>query len=154
MKQHARDMDRIMALHSLVKDRPRVANARIIAAIYIKNELVSIGFNQHKTSPMAVRYAKNPNAECIHAEVDAIHRAALTFTGPLSKRNELLKKQKTTLYVVRSKAVDYNHRASIWGNAMPCNGCMKAIKDFNINRVVYTMDEDVIGKVFGEFTNG
>lgn len=109
-----------------------VKSSRITAAVVIKNQIISTGFNQKRTHPFQDRYKKNEHAIWLHGEINAI-RNALNFVHP----DEL---QKATLYIQRMKRTDDN---SEWIQAMakPCSGCLKCIVAFGLKRVVYSLDE-------------
>jgi deoxycytidylate deaminase len=117
-------------LRTIAEDIEPVSNARLAAAIVHKNKIVSVGFNQYKTHPFAVEYAKNSEANTLHAETDAILKAKRKLT-----EKEL---RKSTLIVVRMKK-DHVHR-SIFGIAKPCCGCSKCIVDHGIGTVIYTLN--------------
>lgn len=114
-----------------VKLQP-VKSSRIAAAIVCKNEVVSIGICSYKTHTFQSKFNKNPHAIHLHAETDAI-RQALNEVHP----DEL---KKATLYIQRSK-ID-RHNGWVNGNAKPCSGCLKAIIEYGIKRVVYSTDDE------------
>jgi len=128
-----KDRPRLEALCEIAKDIIPCGHARIVAALYIKNELVSIGWNQSKTSPFAMKYGKHEKAICLHAEQSAIKQALHRFSV------EDLSNAKTTLYVARVKRL-YQGSNFVWGLAKPCSGCFSSIVDFDIKRIVYTLD--------------
>lgn len=117
--------------------------ARVVAALYIKNEMVGLGWNQNRTSPFQAQHGKNSDAIYLHAELHAI-KQALRVVG-----HDDLIRAKTTLFVCRAKRT---RRAGpfVWGLARPCSGCMGAIsKDwFKIKNVVYSLNEDEYGRDF------
>lgn len=130
----SKHQSRLDTLFELAKELEPAANARVAAGLYIKNELVAIGWNQIRTSPFAVKYAKNSEAIYLHAETHAIKQALRLYSV------DDLVRAKTTLYVVRAK------RASqagdfIWGLSKPCMGCARSVVDFGIKRIVYSLDE-------------
>lgn len=125
---------RLDTLFEFAKELPNSANARVAAGLFIKNELVAIGWNQLRSSPFAAKYAKNSEAIYLHAETHAIKQALRLYSV-----DDLIR-AKTTLYVVRAK------RASqagdfIWGLSKPCLGCARSVVDFGIKRIVYSLDE-------------
>lgn len=135
MNRHAR---RIEDLIKLAEDVVPVGAARIAASIVIKNRTISHGINKGKTDPQAVRWAKNPLADCPHAEVIAIKNALKRITV-----DELAG---ATLYVARAKRESAGGEF-IPGLAMPCNGCRRAINAFNIGRVFYSLDNKGYGQL-------
>lgn len=111
-----------------------VAKARIAASIVYKNEIISFGICQRKTHPFQAQYSKNDDCIFLHAETDAIKNAVKLLTlGELSK---------STLYICRVKFEDYSKRKFLFGLAKPCIGCARAIANFNISRVIYSLDNE------------
>lgn len=106
------------------------------AVLVAKNRLLSFGINQPKTHPFQVAFAKNPEALFLHAETAAINSALKQMSL------DDLRSLKTTLYIVRIK-----RKNSIPGSpniralAKPCTGCIRAISFYNVNRIVYTVNE-------------
>jgi deoxycytidylate deaminase len=115
-------------LFNLAQTIEPVGNARLAAAIVIKNEIVSFGINKRKTHPFQKKYGKNSDAIFLHAEIDAI-KNSLKYIGT----DEL---SRASLYVARAKKTG---RHFMQGLAKPCEyGCCKAITAFNIRSVYYT----------------
>lgn len=116
-------------LRVIAEDVEPVKTARIAAAITIGNEIISIGVNQKKTHPLQARFTRHHSAIYQHAEISAIHNALRRV-----KADEL---SRATLYVVRRRK---NTETKHWedGLACPCEGCQKAIKYYDIKRVIYT----------------
>ena len=104
------------------------------ACIVSKNTIISFGFNQRKTHPFQARYGKNDEAIYWHAESHAIHNAL--------KRIDKEELEKSTLYVVRVKSDETDHSKFIPAISKPCEGCMRAIRDYGIREVIYTEDSD------------
>lgn len=121
-------------LAEYAKDNASSAGAKVAAGILIKNTLLILGYNKDKTDPWAARFAKNSEANSIHAEVSAIKNTINHFRGEKYAREVL---ENATLYVCRIKKESQNGEYT-WGLARPCSGCMNAIKEFNIKRVVYS----------------
>ena len=85
-----------------------------------------------RTHPFQDKYKKNEHAIFLHAEVHAIRNALNHLrVDDLSK---------ATLYIHRVKRSDDNTRW-IQGLAKPCSGCKRAIVQFNLKKVVYSLDE-------------
>lgn len=124
-------------LFSEARESEPVAGARIAACIVFKKTLVVIGTNQNRTDPLAQRFAKNPEADTIHAEVQAIKNTINHFRGDYEMLNG------ATMYICRAKRSGIGGDW-IWGLAKPCDGCMKAIDFFGIKKVIYS--EEGIGK--------
>ena len=109
-----------------------VAQARIAAAIVIKNDIISFGINQKKTHPFQAMFGKNSDCIYLHAEIDAIKNALRIITV-----DEL---SRSTLYVCRVK-YDCDQKSNfIFGLSKPCSGCSRAIANFDIKNVYYSLD--------------
>lgn len=109
-----------------------VAKMRLAAALVKRGKVISIGTNEKKSHPLAAKYAKNPHAFYLHAEVSAIKNALRT--------HDLDDIRQSTLYVCRVKRPSQHDKTWVWGLSCPCEGCMSAILDFDIRRVVYSQD--------------
>lgn len=105
----------------------------ISAAIVRKGRVISYGNNYMKTHPFQVKYSRNPESIFLHAEVNAIKNALRCI-----EVDDLLD---CTLYICRQKYSASDKKSMIDGMAKPCDGCMKAIVEFGIKKVVYTTDE-------------
>ena len=118
--------------------KPSGWQARIAAGIWIKNEMVALGWNQARTSPFQAKYGRNEEAIFIHAETHALRQALRRFD------QDELRRARTTMFIVRAKKMKVykNLRQWCWGLAKPCPGCAGAIADFGISRVIYSLDED------------
>jgi len=139
---------RLMFLEEIAKANKGVcigrnSYAKLAAAIYVKNRLISIGMNSSKSSPFQKRFSKNKNHIYIHAEIGAI-KQAISNMG----LNEFVDAKKI-LYVCRVKRFTQNS-PYIWGLSKPCIGCQSAIMEFNINKVIYSLDEDEMNGKFYE----
>lgn len=110
-----------------------VARQRLAACLVYKNEIIAIGYNKRKTHPIAKRFQKHVEAIYLHAEVDAIKNALRQYDEETIA--------KATMYVLRVKRPDEDHRTFIRGMAKPCCGCQHAIDQFNVKKVLYTTEE-------------
>lgn len=129
----AKKNDRIIdELFALARDREKVYRAKFAAAIAYKGKIVAYGFNQERTSHLARRFKKNPHANWLHAEVDAVKNALKVLD-----QDEL---SKSTLYVVRAKKTD-DKKSDAFGDAKPCEGCRQCIEWFDIKRVYYSTED-------------
>ena len=117
--------------------------ARIAAALFIKNELVSIGVNQARSSPFQAKFGKNSDSIYLHAELHAVKQALRNWS------EDELRSSKTTLYICRAKR-HAPRSPFIWGIARPCSGCMGALGAdwFNIKNIVYSLNENDGGRRF------
>ena len=129
-----KDITRLNTLFEIAKDLDPAGHAKLVAAIYIKNELIAVGWNQFRTSPLAAKYGKNDKAIYLHAEIHAIKQALRQVSV------DQLARGKTTLYICRAKKLAPGGKF-VWGLSKPCIGCLRAIIDFGIKRVVYSLDE-------------
>lgn len=125
-------------LCKMAVDVQPVANARIASAIVLKNNIISFGINQRKTHPFQARFGRNSESIYMHAEISAIHNAL--------KRIDVSEISKSTLYIARMKKRKFSEKTFNWvtGNVCPCEGCMRAIVEFGIKRVVYTGEDGTI----------
>ena len=124
----------IRTAESIAASTERFSSAKIGAVLAIRNEIISIGFNQRKTHPFQRKFSKNEDCIYLHAEIDAI-KNALRLNDP-----ELL--ARCTLYVSRVKCVSTHDKTLILGLAKPCSGCMRAIKKYRIPEVIYSTDDN------------
>lgn len=132
--------NRLETLFVVAQDVTKVRSARMAAAIYQRNKLISVGVNTHKTHPMAKRYQKHQKTNCLHAEVAAI-KNALRHTKKLAGMS---------LYVARA-VFDSGRTHASWANAKPCIGCQQAIRAHQISRVYYTIGPNEYGTVEHNF---
>jgi tRNA(Arg) A34 adenosine deaminase TadA len=122
-----KDQNYISTLKKITRDIPGAGNQTLAACIVKSNRILSFGQNSRKTHPLQAKYAKNPEAIFLHAEIDAIKNALRDI-----KVDDL---KNTTLYVVRTK------KNGEEGMSKPCKGCMQAVEAFGISRVVYTTEK-------------
>lgn len=118
---------------------PVSQTARLTAAIYVSNRLVSVGHNTYKTSPFQARFAVfGKDVTCLHAEMMAIRNAL--------QRVSVDELRRATLYVARAKR-EYKAGPWVYGLAKPCQVCQHAIDTFDIRRIVYTTNENTIEEI-------
>jgi tRNA(Arg) A34 adenosine deaminase TadA len=120
-------------LFALACDHRATSNARIVAAIVYKNQIVSYGFNSKKSHPFVIPYQKNEDAIFLHAETDAIKNAL--------KRISVDQLSKCDLYIIRAKQVSSKNKNMIFGMSKPCKGCAKCISQFGLRSVIYSTDD-------------
>ena len=104
----------------------------VSAALVYRNRIISFGINQMKTHPYQMRYGKNKQCVYWHAETLSIYNA--------DKKLGFDKFNKSTLYVARLKYKNTEKENFVSGIAMPCEGCMRCIKEYGIKNVIYTLD--------------
>lgn len=127
MKKVIQLLDRV----ALMSDHPQYQHG---AAIVKRNRVLGFGCNRMKTHPMQARFGKNGDAIFLHAEINAIRNSLKSY------RIEDL--AGSTLVVLRRTSKKY-------GMSRPCNGCMKAILEFDIKSVIYSTDTDFV--TLGEY---
>ena len=133
-----KDRDIISELMTLAGDQnSNVTRARLCAAIVYKNRIVAYGFNSLKSHPFQSRYSRNSDSIYLHAETDCIYRAV--------RRLDVDDLKRATLYVARVKRVSPLTTELVSGLAKPCTGCMRAIVQHQIRKVVFTLDSDELG---------
>lgn len=120
-------------LRRILEDMPRdpALRSHHASAVVYRNNVAGFGFNSMKSHPFQARYGRNRHAIYLHSEVDAIKNSL--------KNISLRELSRSTLYVVRIKQ-DQQTRLIVPGLARPCEGCARAIAEFNIGRTVYTLD--------------
>lgn len=117
-------------LYNLAKDISPVAGARVVAAIYKRKKLISLGYCQYKTHPLQAKFGEKYSCLDIHAEISAIVNAPRDTDF-----------SKCTLYIARAKK-DSITKEWKWGMAKPCKkGCSQALVAFGFKNVVFTIDE-------------
>jgi len=116
---------------------PVGGNARLAACIVYKNDIVSFGVNQMKSHPFQARYGKNTDSVFLHAETSAIKNALRHISV-----DEL---EKSALYICRVKHNNQSKQRLIFGMSKPCPGCFRCINTFNIQKVIYTLDNGAYG---------
>lgn len=99
-------------------------NTRVGAAVLTNRQIYAYGVNSWKSHPLQAKYAKHPESIYLHAETDALRRAAWMFPPETIQTMYML--------VVRILA-----DGSI-GLSMPCGGCFNALEAFGISKVYFT----------------
>lgn len=112
--------------------RPRT---RVVAALAHKNTIV-IGKNSLKSDTFQAKYSSNRSAIYSHAETATIKAGLKVFSGDLSR---------CKLIILRAKYRSGTKTDLQCGLALPCEGCMKVIEKFKIDKVLFTTDENRIG---------
>ena len=116
-----------------------VSRMRLAACLVYKNQIVAMGINKRKTHPFQQQYSKNDEAIYLHAETDCIVNALRTMSAVDLK--------KCSLYIMRIKKRDENAKNYISGLAKPCSGCQRAIAQFDIKNVYYSLDGEGWGQL-------
>lgn len=111
-----------------------VANARIAAVMVFRNEVVSVGICRKKSHPFQAIYGKNKDSIFLHAETDCIKNAIRNLT--------LEEISKSSLYICRVKYESQEKGKFVFGLAKPCSGCERAIANFDIKKVIYSLNNE------------
>ncbi len=109
----------------------KVGNARVTAAITDGSGFTSFGRNRRKSHPFQKRFGTTEECIFLHAEIEAIHN--------FLKRNKVLDLQASDLFIMRVKQ-ESRRGPMVTGLSKPCEGCMRAIVEFEIGSVYYTED--------------
>jgi tRNA(Arg) A34 adenosine deaminase TadA len=115
-------------LVEIAKNVQPIQSARIVAGIYRRGKLLSIGFNQRKSHPLQAKWASRPERIFLHAEVDAIRNYLYRFTASSLESCDMV--------VVRVKLKPNGEWTT--GCAKPCDGCMGALEFYNLRRVQWS----------------
>jgi deoxycytidylate deaminase len=121
-----RDVRLMRVVASYAEGSEEIRGSRTAALIHIKGGPEYWGRGKTRTDPFHAMYGHNKWANCPHAETDALKRASADETESLGD---------STMYVFRLKR---NGRP---GLAFPCEDCVEAIRNFGIERVVYSTSE-------------
>lgn len=127
-KRHTKHLERLTSVASKL---PPVKASRVAACIVYKGRVVSVGVNSKRTDTFQKRFSKNEHAIYLHAEIAAIKAA--------KKHLSLDELKKSTLYVCRVR-FENDDPTPEWGMSKPCEGCRRAIIEYQIHQVVYTLD--------------
>ena len=87
-----------------------------------KGEVIGLGRNSMKSHPFQAKYSKNSESIYLHAETAALLDAINNGTDPSG----------ATMHVIRKL------RDGTLGLARPCQGCMRALAAYGVDRVVYS----------------
>lgn len=139
MEPHLRITKNFSLLKEIAIATPKISGAKIAAAIVMKNKIISIGVNSYKTHPIQARFATNKGLSIhLHAEIAAIKNAMYYISVEDFK--------KATLLICRVK-IDIETNKYVFGMAKPCIGCQRAIEEFDIKHVWYSLDKEGFYKV-------
>lgn len=111
---------------ALMSDHPQYQHG---AAVIKRNHILGVGCNRMKTHPMQARFGKNGDAIFLHAEINAIKNTLKTY-----RVSDLAG---STLIVLRRTTKGY-------GMSKPCDGCTRAVIEFDFKSVIYSTDTDFI----------
>lgn len=126
-----------MAFNMACETHPLCKKGRMVAMLYINNELASVGIPRPEGGHFSFRYNKHGYGY-FHAETDAINQAIKAYG--LS----YIKNKRSILYIARAKDINPNKRPKfIYSDAMPCYGCTICLLEHNINHVFYTVENNM-----------
>lgn len=134
VRKENRDARFINLLSKVASDIVWEQQARLAACIVHKNEIVAFGVNESKTHPFQAKFGKNDSSIFLHAETSAIKNALKVLDDD--------QMSKSTLYVCRVKFADLKRKKLIFGLAKPCDGCVRCIHTFGIQKVIYSLDKE------------
>lgn len=107
---------------------------KLAAGIVFRRHLIATGVNSYKTHPWMNEWGTNSDSIFLHAEIDAIKNSL-----KLINQSQL---ERCSMYIVRVKRLSPTDRYRwTYGLAKPCDGCMRAITNFNLKQVLWTHDE-------------
>jgi tRNA(Arg) A34 adenosine deaminase TadA len=118
-------------LFEAAKNVKPIQSARIVAGIYRRGSLLSLGFNQRKSHPLQARFSDRPERIFLHAEIDAIRNFLWRYDASILP--------KCAIRVVRVKR---NRGAFVLGNARPCDGCQSALEFYGIKDIQWSEDSE------------
>jgi deoxycytidylate deaminase len=123
-------------LEKYYKSLPKLPRGqhRLVAGIWEKNRIISLGFNQYKTHPYqkSTQEKINPTKQYLHAEIHALIQAFKT-PGWVPRRS--------TMVVYRET------RDGTPALSKPCEGCATALSCAGVGTVLYIDDEGNIKKL-------
>lgn len=126
----------VMTAMALNSDHHRCKHSALIS---YKNEVVSIACNRFKSHPFQKKFGRADEAIFLHAEISAIKQAL--------RRLSLKELSKSSLYVVRV-SINTTDNKPYFIYSKPCDGCMRAIAEFDITKVFYTDNGGEFIKLF------
>jgi len=135
----------LSVLPRLLTLRPQIHRARVGACLCDRRgNVIEIGFNRLRTHPRAARWharAGRPFCTTVHAEMDALIRL-----------DQVPVKRDAFLVVSRIRRTGpatqiITKKCGVFETclALPCAGCMEAIGDLGVKRVLFTTNDNSIG---------
>lgn len=119
-------------LYRTAIDSDPAGNSRIAAALVVRGDVAAIKTNSRRTHPFQAKYGKNSDCIYLHAETSVISSTLKHFS-----KEDL---SRSSMYIVRAKMQEPGKKNWSRGLAKPCIGCMRAIVDFDIRKVIYSCD--------------
>jgi tRNA(Arg) A34 adenosine deaminase TadA len=116
-------------LIEIAKNVKPIQSARIVAGIYRRGKLLSVGFNQRKSHPLQSQWSDRPERIFLHAEIDCIKNYLYKHT--ISSLTEC------DMVIVRAKL-----KGTKWvtGLAKPCSGCSRALEFYGLKSIKWSVD--------------
>lgn len=118
----------VMTAMALSSDHHRCKHSALIS---YKNHVISVACNRIKSHPFQKKFGRAEEAIFLHAEVSAISQAL--------KRITLKQLSKSVMHVVRVSINSDDNPFFCYSK--PCKGCMRAIEEFDIQKVLYTNED-------------
>lgn len=124
-----RDLFYIRMASKMAKNLTHSLRNKHAAILVERQNIVSVGVNKMKSSPMQKQFSRLPHLNFIHAEIDCL------------KDVKIDNPKRVTLYVVQ-------WQANSLGESCPCAGCTKAIRHLGIDRVVHSIKDGIQEKFY------
>jgi deoxycytidylate deaminase len=134
--------NRDLKYFKIAKDISRLSDfkqTKIGAILVYKKDILSVGFNSNKTSPIQKRFNQyrefdNPENAIhkVHAEISCIDKI------PYYAYENEFDLGKATIYIYREHKNTHTYACSF-----PCPACMEAIKQAKIGRIVSTIENGI-----------
>lgn len=131
MTYDQRLMDRAIAHAKAnpIVSKGRTSISRMGALLVGNNVLQYYGHNKYKSHPLALKFSKDHNKICLHAEMDALIKLLQNFHYSYHK---ILEDIPFDIYVAR---VLKNNQTAL---AKPCPACLGALSYFQIRNIYWT----------------
>jgi deoxycytidylate deaminase len=110
---------------------------QLAAAVVYKNRIISLGYNRMKSHPFQARFGSNSDKIYLHAETAAIKNAL--------RHIRISELKKCSLYIYRRRKINGKYQRAI---AKPCEGCMRAIIEFEFKKVTYTTNTNTTESIY------
>mgnify|MGYP006288937977 CR=1 FL=1 len=94
----------------------------MVAALTKKGDIIGVGQNKMKSHPFQAKFGRNEESIYLHAETAALLDALNRGENPNG----------ATMHVIRRL------RNDSFGLARPCQGCMKALAVYGVDRIIYS----------------
>lgn len=113
----------IKFLEKVADSSEEVGGSKHAACLVYKKKVLSWGVNKEKSHPLQLEFSDHPEKIYLHAEIDCLVKSIRDFDEKLI--------EKSTLYIAR-------FAPSGVLLSKPCKGCQRAIKFYNIKKVIHS----------------